>query len=219
MRCKCIKFSPSNDSFCCCTTEGLIIYSIDDMMLFNPIDLDINITIDSIQNTIKEGSINKALLMSLCLNEKEYIIKCIEKCNIGEVSLVIKTIPQEYLYRILEVLVKEIESSKHIEYYLYWCLNILQIDGEIIHKNIKSYLGLIRSLYKIISGHRNELLKLVENNVYTLDYLCNTKDEVIEEDGEVEKVKRSHDDIVKGDEEEVNDEEGEDIGDKWYGPE
>lgn len=218
MRCKCIRFSPSNDSFCCCTTEGLIIYSIDDMMLFNPIDLDINITVDTIQNTIKEGNINKALLMSLCLNEKEYIIKCIEKCNIGEVSLVIKTIPPEYLYRILEVLVQELESSRHIEYYLYWCLNILQIDGEVIHKNIKSYLGIIRSLYKIISEHRNELLKLVESNVYTLDYLCNSK-EGIDENNEEEKVKRSHDEMENNNIEEDVDNGDDDIGDKWYGPE
>lgn len=169
---KCVKFSPSGDSFCVATTEGLIIYSIDSMMIFNPVDLDsifviylVNITPDTIEETIKEGNMSKALIMSLCLNENKYIVKSIEKCNFGEIPLVVKSIPIEYINRLLEIICTELETTQHLEYYLNWCLNILQCHGEIIRKNTKLYLSSLRSLHKIINLHHNDLVKLTENNV------------------------------------------------------
>lgn len=49
IRIKCVRFSPDGTQFACATTEGLIIYSLkSDINLFNPIEIDENVTIDNI---------------------------------------------------------------------------------------------------------------------------------------------------------------------------
>lgn len=43
-----IKFSPDGSSFAYATTEGLVIFSLKNDYVFNPVDIDEGITIDSI---------------------------------------------------------------------------------------------------------------------------------------------------------------------------
>jgi len=44
-----VLFSPDGTSFACATTEGLIVYSLrNDSVVFNPVDIDENITLDNI---------------------------------------------------------------------------------------------------------------------------------------------------------------------------
>ncbi len=54
IRVKCVKFSPDGTSFACATTEGLIMYSLQQDMVFNPIDIDENVTMDNIISMVKE---------------------------------------------------------------------------------------------------------------------------------------------------------------------
>ena len=39
-----LKFSPTSSAFAAASTEGILIYSVDDTMMFDPFDLDIDIT-------------------------------------------------------------------------------------------------------------------------------------------------------------------------------
>lgn len=49
IRIKAVRFSPDGTQFACATTEGLLIYSLkNDLNLFNPVEIDENVTIDSI---------------------------------------------------------------------------------------------------------------------------------------------------------------------------
>ncbi len=55
IRIKAIRFSPDGTQFAAATTEGLIIYSLkNDINLFNPVEIDENVTIDNIINHIKD---------------------------------------------------------------------------------------------------------------------------------------------------------------------
>lgn len=62
-----------------CTTEGLLIYSIDTTAMFDPIDLNETITPLSIRQTLYDkNDPYVALLMALKLNEKPLIVEIIE---------------------------------------------------------------------------------------------------------------------------------------------
>lgn len=95
----CVRFSPtgkyhfihnifSNSSpiigraWSACTTEGLLIYSIDNSAIFDPIDLNETITPLSIRQTLYDKNDSyMALLMALKLNEKSLIIEIIENID------------------------------------------------------------------------------------------------------------------------------------------
>lgn len=56
-------FSPNGRSWAAATTEGLLIYSLDDSYIFDPFDLDIDITPQTIFQTLKEKEYLKSLIV------------------------------------------------------------------------------------------------------------------------------------------------------------
>lgn len=44
VRTKCLRLAPTGRSFSASTTEGVLVYSIDDTFIFDPTDLDIDVT-------------------------------------------------------------------------------------------------------------------------------------------------------------------------------
>ncbi|GMY34160.1 transducin family protein [Fagus crenata] len=44
VRTKCLKIAPTGRSFAAATTEGVLVYSIDESFIFDPTDLDIDVT-------------------------------------------------------------------------------------------------------------------------------------------------------------------------------
>lgn len=44
VRTKCLRLAPTGRSFAASTTEGVLVYSIDDTFIFDPTDLDIDVT-------------------------------------------------------------------------------------------------------------------------------------------------------------------------------
>lgn len=44
IRTKCLRIAPTGRSFAAATTEGVLVYSIDDSFIFDPTDLDIDVT-------------------------------------------------------------------------------------------------------------------------------------------------------------------------------
>ena len=62
--CNELQFSPTGRSFCAATTEGLLIYSLDDDVLFDPFELDIEVTPENIKNTLTDKLYVKSLVVS-----------------------------------------------------------------------------------------------------------------------------------------------------------
>lgn len=44
IRTKCLKIAPTGRSFAAATTEGVLVYSVDESFIFDPTDLDIDVT-------------------------------------------------------------------------------------------------------------------------------------------------------------------------------
>ena len=78
----CVRFAPTGRAWSACTTEGLLIYSIDTTAMFDPIDINETITPSSIRQTLYEkNDCYLALMMALKLNEKSLIIEIIENID------------------------------------------------------------------------------------------------------------------------------------------
>ncbi|KAG8187097.1 hypothetical protein JTE90_023939 [Oedothorax gibbosus] len=73
-----IQFSPTGRSFAATSTEGLLVYSLDNNVMFDPFDLDIDITPENIRKTLKKENFSQAIMMSLRLNENLLIQEVLE---------------------------------------------------------------------------------------------------------------------------------------------
>ncbi|EPS37707.1 hypothetical protein H072_8584 [Dactylellina haptotyla CBS 200.50] len=171
-----VSFSPTGRSFAAASTEGLLIYSLDNYYTFDPFDLEIDITPASILGTLKRKEYLKALVMSFRLNEKYLIHQVYESIPAADIKLVVKELPVVYLSRLLTFIAKISEESPHLEFHLLWFEAVLSLHGRYLRGQAGRFGSELRMVQKCVVGIQTELARLADENIYTLDYLlCKPK--------------------------------------------
>ena len=66
------------------STEGLLIYSLDRGVVFDPFDLSVEVTPDSIMAALREKQYSTALVMSFRLNEHDLKVRVMESIPIQD---------------------------------------------------------------------------------------------------------------------------------------
>lgn len=65
-------------SWVACSTEGLLVYSLDQAIVFDPFDLEMDITPANIRETLNKEEYSAALMLSFRLNEQNLIQEVLE---------------------------------------------------------------------------------------------------------------------------------------------
>jgi periodic tryptophan protein 2 len=55
VRCKCVDFSPTGLAFAVASTEGLLVYSVDDSLVFDPFELGEDVTPAAADEALSSG--------------------------------------------------------------------------------------------------------------------------------------------------------------------
>lgn len=146
-------FSPTGRSFSAVTTEGLLIYSLDETLIFNPFELGIDITPQNVEKCLSKFEYLKALVvlidfiltkdqMSFHLNEKALITKVFESIPPLEIQLIVQDLPYNYLNKYLSspplhdwntdcwLLLQNIWKNLHIWNLTYCgvCISLMNMD-------------------------------------------------------------------------------------------
>ncbi|QKX61291.1 uncharacterized protein TRUGW13939_08439 [Talaromyces rugulosus] len=183
IRVSAVSFSPTGRSFCAATTEGLLIYSLDTEFVFDPFDLDINITPDSILDTLQEAkkassavstddaSYLKALVMAFRLNEAPLIRTVYESIPHVDIPHIVRSIPQTYLPRFVRFIALSTDETPHLEFNLLWIESMLSVHGRYLKEHGGELAPELRALQRVLDDFRESLKRLTERNLYDLDYL------------------------------------------------
>ncbi|TVY52781.1 Periodic tryptophan protein 2-like [Lachnellula cervina] len=167
-----VSFAPTGRSFCAASTEGLLIYSLDTIPLFDPVDLDLAVTPASTLHVLhKERDYLKALVMAFRLNEAPLIRQVFEAIPHKNISLVVEETPVVYIPRLLRFVAMQTEESPHLEFCLLWVQAILVAHGQWVSDNRGAVDAELRIVSRAVGKIRNELRRLADENVYTIDYL------------------------------------------------
>lgn len=167
-----VAFAPTGRSFCAASTEGLLIYSLDTQPIFDPFDLDISITPASTLHVLKkEKDYLKALVMAFRLNEAPLLKQVYEGIPPSSIGLVVAELPIVYVPRLLRFVALQTEESPHLEFGLLWIKAILDGHGQWVADNRGSVEAEMRTVGRAVGRIRDELRRLGDENVYTLDYL------------------------------------------------
>ena len=65
-------------SFAAATTEGLMIYSLDTSLTFDPYDLSVDVTPETIKQNLQDGNYLASVMLAFRLNEVAIIREIIE---------------------------------------------------------------------------------------------------------------------------------------------
>ncbi|XP_042475574.1 periodic tryptophan protein 2 [Macadamia integrifolia] len=174
VRTKCLRIAPTGRCWAAATTEGVLVYSIDESFIFDPTDLDMDVTPEAVDDALAEDQPQRALLLSLRLNEDTLIKKCIVAVKPVDIKAVALSIPFKYLPRLIEAFADLLESCPHLEFILRWCEELCKVHGHSIQQNSISLIPALRSLQKSITRLHQDLADTCSSNEYLLRYLCLT---------------------------------------------
>ena len=82
-----LEFSPTGREFSAATTEGLLMYSLESQMIFDPFELEEEITPKSTRDLVRMQEYDRALSMALRLNEGDLIREVIEQIPPAQVCI------------------------------------------------------------------------------------------------------------------------------------
>ncbi|KAF5808114.1 putative transcription factor WD40-like family [Helianthus annuus] len=173
-RTKCLRIAPTGRSWAAATTEGVLVYSMDDNFIFDPTDLDIDVTPEAIEAALGENQPSRALILSLRLNEDNLIKKCIVAVAPVDIKAVVASIPFKYLNRLIQTFAELLENCPHLEFILRWCQELSKCHGHSIQQNSRNLLPALKSLQKAITRLHQDLGDTCSSNEYMLRYLCST---------------------------------------------
>ncbi|KAF5273066.1 hypothetical protein FQR65_LT04808 [Abscondita terminalis] len=164
-----LQFSPTGQMWAAATTEGLLIYSLNIGLVFDPWGLQLGVTPAAVRKAIATEDHTNALMMSMKINETNLIQEAIEQIPYKDIELTVSNLSEQYVERLLQIVATFLESSRHLEYYLHWVECILTTHGP----NIKPQHNMpaILAMQKSLSRKYEQLSKLCDHNKYTLEYI------------------------------------------------
>ncbi|KAL8711417.1 MAG: hypothetical protein Q9220_004075 [cf. Caloplaca sp. 1 TL-2023] len=171
VRVNALVFSPTGRSFCAASTEGLLIYSLDRSIQFDPYDLDVDVTRASTLEALVQHRYLLALVMGFRLNEDSLLQRIFDAVPSTEVERLIEQVPTAYLARLIRLVAQTTGSSPHLETNLGWITAMLSIHGKFFKDNITMFSQELRMVQKIVGSIRVDLAEVANDNGYLLDYI------------------------------------------------
>lgn len=176
-----VAFSPAGTAFCAASTEGLLIYSLDHTLQFDPFDLNMEITPAATVAVLEEEKdYLKALVMAFRLNEAGLIKRVFQAVPYQDIALVVEETPVVYVPRLLRFVAAQTEQSPHIEFCLLWIKALVDKHGAWLTANRAKVDVELRVVARAVTRMREEIRRLADENVYMVDYLlgqAGTKDD------------------------------------------
>lgn len=166
-----LTFSPTGRSWAACTSEGLLVYSLDTDWLFDPLNLDVSNTPSAVKHKLKEEDYSTALMMALRLNINSLKQEVLESIPLNCVTLVVNDLVQLYVESLLQFVAESLETTPHVGLYSRWATELVTRHGQVLKTRAPQIMSTLNALQKSLSNHHTNLSKVCTHNEYMLSYL------------------------------------------------
>ncbi|EJD39599.1 putative WD repeat protein [Auricularia subglabra TFB-10046 SS5] len=170
-RTTCVRFAPTGRAWAAASSEGLLIYSLDETVAFDPFDIDIELTPQAVLATLARREHLKALIMAFRLGERALIRRAYEAVPPSEVALVARQVPHAYLPQLVRLVGEHLERGPHAEFALRWANATLIAHGRYLRDRAGEFASVFRALHKGLLDFQTSVAKLCDENSSTLDFL------------------------------------------------
>lgn len=170
-----ILFSPTGRSWSVLTPEGLLIYSRDQSLLFDPFDLTPDLSAESVRVALQEGKHLLALVMALRLNVFAVQKGVFEALPSQVFDLILAQLPAKYLAPLLQMIANLVDPVQAFPgqvfplQKLFTALSALLKHHTIAIKAQRNLLlPTLRIIQKAVLGHYKDLSTLVRDNSFEI---------------------------------------------------
>ncbi|GMK57030.1 hypothetical protein CspeluHIS016_0308700 [Cutaneotrichosporon spelunceum] len=169
-RTSCVRFSSTGRTWAAASTEGLLLYGLDDGASFDPVDLALDLTPESVLSTLEEGDHVLALVMALRLNEKALLQRVFEAVPPADVRLVARQLPPTHALAMLRFLAEHADGP-HLEFDLVWAAALLTAHGRLVRDRKGEFAPVLRALFRALHEWQAGVAGLCTDNAYALQYI------------------------------------------------
>ncbi|KAL1416810.1 hypothetical protein MTO96_027519 [Rhipicephalus appendiculatus] len=171
VRVSAVSFSPTGRAWAAATTEGVLVYSLDNTLVFDPFELEQGVTPATIRAAAREKDYVRAVVAAFRLNEDELTTEVVEGIPVGEIDLVCRSLPQVYVEKLLNFVGAKLESTTHVHFYVTWVVTLLKGHGEVLKERSRNIMATLRTVTKNVGLRHTELTKVCDHNKYLLRYI------------------------------------------------
>lgn len=211
-----VAFAPTGRAFCAASTEGLLIYSLDSSVQFDPFDLDIDVTPNTTLKTLAQGEHLKALIMAFRLSNTKLLARVYRSIPTSDIDLVVRDVPLIYLERLLRFVAQEADASPLLELNLLWIESLLRQHGRVLKERQGEFSEVTRLVQRAVTRLQGEIMRVAEGNARTVEFLLAQPRKT-----EVKALTNGHTGLgaarEEAEDESMADGEGEDGEDGWIG--
>ncbi|KAG2492638.1 hypothetical protein HYH03_009054 [Edaphochlamys debaryana] len=195
LRCRCVALSPGGRAWAAASTEGLLLYALDEGAVFDPTDLDTALTPAAARAALASGQPLRALLLALRLGEPGLVRHVVLATPPAAVGAVAAGLPGAFVPTVLAALAEAAADCPHLEFLLGWVRAVAGAHGAALQAAgggggggggvvaarlagaarggvpAGSVAPALRSLQKVLGRLHGDLAAAAEANLYALDYL------------------------------------------------
>lgn len=171
VRVSAVSFSPTGRAWAAATTEGVLVYSLDNALVFDPFELEQGVTPATIRAAAREKDYVRSVVAAFRLNEEELTTEVIEGIPVGQIELVCRSLPQVYVEKLLNFVGAKLESTTHVHFYVTWVVTLLKGHGEVLKERSRNIMATLRTVTKNVGLRHTELSKVCDHNKYLLRYI------------------------------------------------
>ena len=169
---RCVRFSPNGRQWAAAAADGLLLYSLDDFLPFDPFDLEIEIPPATIRHAAGQEQLLKALVMAIKLGERNLLVEVLEqRIPPALIQRISADFPLVYLKKLLTFLSDRLEATPHVEFYLTWILNLFRSHSKYLRLNSPDFLPVFRNLHKNANTLFANLRGICDYNQYSISFL------------------------------------------------
>ncbi|EFO84699.1 hypothetical protein CRE_03827 [Caenorhabditis remanei] len=170
-----VTYCPTGRRFAVCSTEGVAVFSLDTVSMFDPFQLDSQTNSNHIRRALWSNDYSTALMGSLRLNNSQYITDCLESTSITQIPLVASSLPLLYAERLLKWMVEGnvMSSTRHVHFYMIWLRAILQEHG--MKLKGRADVATLTGIQQIVAHHQQHITKLANQNKFSLNWLVKVR--------------------------------------------
>lgn len=167
--------APTGRAFVALTRDGLMVFSVDDAIHFDPFDLEIDITPERVDAVlVEERNYLKAFVMALRLNITALTERVFLHIPMAQVPLLVRALPIKYLLPALNFLAPLAARTSHLERILGWTAELLRQHALVLRQDRVKYGAVLRLVLKTTRDLYGELGQVTNETRYVLDVLVDT---------------------------------------------
>lgn len=161
-----VVYASTGRTFGVVTTEGLLVYSLDDSEQWLPMSLSLEVSKPNVVQSLVKEEYTTAVIMAMQLGDEKLSKDVILRVPASEISQVVQQVQGKELIALVELLGIEVSTTSELGLFMVWVKEICRTHSKKLRGRTE-----VRNLLRNLAKKYRELAWLTQDNTYILQYL------------------------------------------------